>query len=69
MTASLKTYTRDQIPVKGTITVNVTYDQQQHSNLEILVVKGSGPSLMGRDWLKVMRLDSKSIGSFSAMAR
>ena len=53
----LKTYTGEQIPVKGTITVDVTYGQQQHRNMELLVVGGSGPSLMGQNWLKVVRLD------------
>ena len=47
----LKTYT-----VLGSITINVDYCQQQYTNLNILVVQGSGPSLE-RDWLKKIRLD------------
>lgn len=63
---TLKTYTGEQIPVKGILTVDVTYDQQQYRNLELLVVGGSGPSLLGRDWLKVVKLDWRRIGNVSA---
>ena len=55
----LKTYTGEQIPVKGTLSVNVKYGQQQHKNLKLLVVAGSGPSLMGRDWLKFVQGSSQ----------
>ena len=30
---------------------------QQHSVLPLLVIKGIGPSLLGRDWLKQIRLN------------
>ena len=62
----LKTYTGEQIPVKGTMTVDVKYGQQHHKNLKLLVVSGSGPCLMGRDWLRVVRLDWRKIGKVSA---
>ena len=58
----LKTYTGEQIPVKGTMTVDVKYGQQHHKSLKLLVVSGSGPCLMGRDWLRVVRLDWRKIG-------
>ena len=58
----LRTYTGEQIPVKGSICVDVVYGQQHHKNLKLLVVQGSGPSLMGRDWLKVVKLDWRTIG-------
>ena len=57
----LKTYTGEQIPVKGVLSVTVKYGQQSHRNLKLLVIQGSGPSLMGRDWLKVVRLDWRTI--------
>ena len=53
----LKTYTGEQIPVKGTLSVNVKYGQQHQKNLKLLVVAGSGPCLMGYNWLKFVRLD------------
>ena len=61
----LKTYTGEQIPVKGTMTVDVKYGQQHHKSLKLLVVSGSGPCLMGRDWLRVVRLDWRKIGKVS----
>ena len=63
--AVLRTYTGEQIPVKGTILVDVRYGDQHHQNLKLLVVRGSGPSLMGRDWLKVIKLDWKTVGKVS----
>ena len=48
--------------MKGTLTVDVQYGQQHHQNLKLLIVDGSGPCLMGRDWLKVVRLDWREIG-------
>jgi len=58
----LKTYTGEQIPVKGSILVDVDYGQQHYKNLKLLVVQGSGPNLMGRDWLRVVKLDWRTIG-------
>ena len=66
-TVVLKTYTRERIQVKGTLQVNVEYGQQQYTNLPLLVVAGSGPCLMGRDWLRVVRLDWRSIGKVSTV--
>ena len=62
----LKTYTGEQIPVKGTIVVNVKYGQQIHKQIKLLIVSGAGPCLMGRDWLRVVRLDWQKIGKVSA---
>ena len=53
----LKTYTGEQIPVKGVLKVDVEYGQQRCAQLNLLVVQGSGPCLLGRDWLAVLRLD------------
>ena len=47
----LKTYTGELIPVAGKVTVNAKYENQEEL-LEVLVVKGNGPNLMGRDWSK-----------------
>ena len=52
----LQTYTGELLEVKGTIVVTVEYQNQQ-ANLELAVVAGSGPSLLGRDWLQEIRLD------------
>ena len=57
----LKTYTGEQIPVKGALKVNVKYGQQQYTNLTLLVIAGPGSCLMGRDWLRTIRLNWRSI--------
>ena len=61
----LETYTGEQIPVKGSLLVDVKYGQQRHTNLKLLVVSGSGSCLMGRDWLHIVRLDWRTIGKVS----
>ena len=55
-TATLKTYTGEQIKPLGVISVQVEANKQKQQ-LELLVVPGSGPSLLGRDWLSNLRLD------------
>ena len=45
----LRTYTREELPVLGTATVTVGY-QDQEEQLSLLVVEGNDPSLLGRDW-------------------
>ena len=57
----LKTYTGERIPVKGVLRVDVEYGQQRCTQLNLLVVQGSGPCLLGRDWLAVLRLDWRNI--------
>ena len=57
----LKTFTGEQIPILGEIAVEVCYQQQRHQ-LSLIVVKGKGHSLFGRDWLMHFQLDWKMIG-------
>ena len=52
----LKTYTGQAIDVIGQITVTATYSQQE-KELKLYVVRGQGPSLLGRDWLHEIKLD------------
>ena len=58
--ARLHTYTGELLPVLGSITVPVHHNYQQKI-LPLLVVKGGGPSLLGRDWLQHLHLDWKTI--------
>ena len=44
----------------GAITVNVQYHEQS-ATLPLVVVRGSGPTLLGRDWLQKITLDWKGI--------
>ena len=52
----LKTYTDETIPVVGELHVQVCYGTQT-AHLRLVVVGGSGPTLLGRDWLKSLKLD------------
>ena len=53
MVHKLITYARENITPCGTSEVTVTYDNQQY-HLLLVVVPGSGPTLLGRNWLEVI---------------
>ena len=54
--SNLTTYSGEKISVLGKIAVHVSYKDQQE-DLSLLVFEGSGPPLLGRDWLKCLKLD------------
>ena len=56
----LCTYSKEKLSVLGEMEANVSYEEQQ-AQLTILVVKGDGPTLLGRDWLSLLRLNWKSL--------
>ena len=56
----LKTYSGEPLPVLGRILTNVKVGSKQ-SQLPLIVVKGEGPSLMGRDWLTSLKLNWQEI--------
>ena len=58
--AKLHTYTGEEITVVGSIQVEVEHNGGR-KELQLLVVKGDGPSLLGRDWLSELRLDWEAI--------
>ena len=58
----LRTYTDERMTVLGQFPVQVTYGQQR-KQLCLIVVSGDGPSLLGRDCLRHIRLDWKKIGA------
>ena len=51
--------------VLGTLAVKVCYLSQGPFDLELVVVSGDGPFLMGRDWLQVIHLNWSSIAVVS----
>ena len=53
-------YSGESIPVLGSVDVTVTYKTQCHK-VTLIVVKGSGITLMGRNWLQVFNLDWQEI--------
>ncbi len=64
-TIQLSTYTGENLPILGTVNVAVEYNSQT-ANLAIIVVKGTGPNLLGRDWLSTIRLDWSKINSVNS---
>ena len=58
----LCSYSGEPIAVVGKLDVGVSY-RSQIANLPLLVVKGAGPSLFGRNWLQQVRLDWHEIFS------
>ena len=64
-TAELRTYTGEKIPILGILNIPVCYHNQRVT-VELLVVKGDGPSLMGRDWLQQITLDWHSLHQIQA---
>ena len=46
----LKTYTSEKITVLGEMDVDVKYGDQENT-LTLLVIKGPGPRLIGRNWM------------------
>ena len=56
----LHTYTGHQDKVSGECSVTVSYQQQQISAI-LTVVENGSPPLLGRDWLRQLRLDWSSL--------
>ena len=68
-TVQLKTYTGEPLEVMGELPVEVQYQQQTPKQLSVVVVKGKGPSLLGRNWLQDIRLDWQHLASVVAFLR
>ena len=58
--ARLCTYSGERLPVLGELLVNVKY-RGQEKQLPLVVLKGDGPNLFGRNWLEELRLDWEEI--------
>ena len=52
----LYTYTAEQMTVMGTISVQVKYKNHTRT-LFLFVVNTDGPTLLGRDWMRQLKLD------------
>ena len=63
-TVRLQSYSGEPISVVGSIEVAVEY-QEQSAELPLVIVEGNGPTLLGRNWLKHIRLDWQGIHRLS----
>ena len=59
-TVKLQTYTGEPIRVCGSTVVQVEHNGQTTS-LPLVITEGSGPTLLGRNWLEALRLDWRTI--------
>ena len=62
--AKLRTYTGEKIAVIGALDVEVKHWNQE-AQLTLTVVEGNGPTLLGRDWLRHLRLDWATLNHIS----
>ena len=60
MSVQLWTYTGDLIPVRGSVLIPVEHNTRSLT-LPLIVTDGSGPSLLGHNWLSVLCLDWQTI--------
>ena len=60
----LSTYTAEQMTVMGTISVQVKHKNQTRT-LSIFVVNTDGPTLLGRDWMRQLKLDWSMVNQVS----
>ena len=58
----LTMYSKDQLQVLGQVTVDVSYGTQ-NGIYTLYVIKGTGTSLISRNWMRHIRLDWKNIAS------
>ena len=63
----LSTYSGEVLTIRGAIDVQVKYQSQQ-CQLSLQVVDTSGPTLLGRDWLKHLVLDWHQISTLENFA-
>lgn len=57
---SVSVLIQERIEVLGSLDACVLYKQQQ-AQVQFLVVTGSGPNLLGRNWLHSLKLDWREI--------
>ena len=57
---NLTTFLGEEIPVKGEIGVSVCYNNMSQ-DLQLTVVEGKGPNLLGRNWLRVLGIDWSTV--------
>ena len=61
--SKLRTYTGERMRVLGQVLVDVRYQKQSPLKLILIVIKGAGPTLLGRDWLQHLCLHWSSINN------
>lgn len=60
----LQSYTHERLDIMGTLEVDVTYKTRE-ARLPLLVVKGTGTSLLGRDWFPALGIGLSGVKQLS----
>jgi len=63
----LTTYTKARIDVVGKVWVTVEYEGRTYTEMPVLIVRGEGDTLLGRNWLSVIRLNWPRINPVRAV--
>ena len=61
----LRTYIGESVAIVGECEVTVRYGTQK-AELTFMVLRGSGPSLLGWDWLRAIRLNWQEVNNLDA---
>ena len=56
----LRTYTGEKVPLLGTVKTTIKY-KDQTTTLPVLIVKGQGPNILGRDSITALKLKWSSV--------
>ena len=56
-------YTGQLVPILGCVNIPLKYPSNPEVSLELVVIKGTRPCLLGRDWLSKIKLDWENIFS------
>ena len=64
----LRTYTSEKVDVARVLQVRMAYEGQEH-NLALIIVRGNGPALFGREWLSKICLSWQSIAFHTVVIR
>ena len=54
-------YSKEPIPILGRCKVNIEYKGQTAFEVPLIIVQGSGPTLLGRNWLSHIQLNWQEI--------
>lgn len=57
---------KEPMRVEGTCPLEVRYEDQAPRTLELVVVAGTGPCLLGRNWLQHIQLDWATIAKVAS---
>ena len=58
---TVKTYSNEILPVLGKRDVDVTYNGIKYGPLKLVILKGEGVNLLGRNWINQIRIDWRCV--------